>query len=185
MPDRRQRACRLGGLGRVCRPGGLGRACRPGGLGRVCWPGGLGVGRACRPGGLGLGAAGRPEGLGRACRPDGRGRGLRAGSRRRGRCLLRLGRGVSAYRRILVLPEIGSRPDDRRMPPTQRGRPQLRDAGEGLPRLVLVPQLLGHRSDVVRDLQHQRIGVTKPPQPSRVRILEHPPSRNRIVILKQ
>ena len=180
------RGRRLGLGHRLSSGNGLGRRPRLGreqgcrrlriGRGRACGPGGRRRGRACRPGG---------RGRGRACRPGDRGRGLRAGGGWRWRRLLRLGGSVPAYRRILVLPEIGSRPGDRRMPATQRGRPQLRDPREGLPRLMLVAQFLGHRADVVRDLQHQRIGVPKPPQPRRVRILEHPPSRNRIVILQQ
>ncbi|GAB2584954.1 hypothetical protein Aab01nite_53510 [Paractinoplanes abujensis] len=44
-----------------------------------------------------------------------------------------------------------------------------------------VAQLLSRHPDLVRDLQHQRVRIPQPPLPSRIRILQNPPSRRRII----
>jgi hypothetical protein len=44
-----------------------------------------------------------------------------------------------------------------------------------------VAEFLGHHTQIVRDLQHQRIGVPQPPLPRSVGLLQHPPGRHRIV----
>ncbi|TDO37178.1 hypothetical protein C8E87_0785 [Paractinoplanes brasiliensis] len=83
--------------------------------------------------------------------------------------------------RLLTWPQIGPRPGNRRMIVAQRRRPQLGHPRERLARLMPIAQLLGHRPDLVRDLQHQRIGVPQPPLPSRVRLLQHPPRTRRVI----
>jgi hypothetical protein len=60
-------------------------------------------------------------------------------------------------------------------------RTDLRHPTERLARLVPVPQFLGHYAQVERDLQQQRISVTQPPLPRRVRLLQDPPRRRRII----
>jgi hypothetical protein len=52
---------------------------------------------------------------------------------------------------------------------------------ERLAGLVPVAQFLGHHAEVVGDLQHERIGLAEPPLPRGIGLLEHPPSRRRIV----
>ncbi len=83
----------------------------------------------------------------------------------------------------MILPQIGPGPRDGRMLRAQSGRPELRDPAERLARLVPVAQFLRNHAEIVRDLQNQRIGVTKPPLPSRVGLLEHPTGGGRIVLL--
>lgn len=46
---------------------------------------------------------------------------------------------------------------------------------------MLVPELLGNDPEIMRDVQHERIRVTEFPDPRRVRVLQLPPRRHRIV----
>jgi hypothetical protein len=79
------------------------------------------------------------------------------------------------------LTQISPRPGDGPVLRAEHRRPELGDPTERLARLVPVAQFLGDHPDVVRDRHHQRIGVTEPPLPRRVGLLEHPARRRRIV----
>ena len=103
----------------------------------------------------------------------------------RGR-LSQRGRRLHPYRRgVLIMPEITPSTSHRPVVAPEHRRPELRNPPERLASLMPVAKLLGHHADVVRDLQHERIGVPQPPQPRRVRLLEHPPSSSRIIRLLQ
>jgi hypothetical protein len=61
------------------------------------------------------------------------------------------------------------------------GRPGPGHPAERLAGLVPVAELLRHHAQVERDLQHQRVGVTEPPLPGGVRLLEDPARGGRVV----
>lgn len=52
---------------------------------------------------------------------------------------------------------------------------------ERLARLMLVAELLRNDPQVMRNVQHERITVTEFPDPRRVRVLQLPPGRHRII----
>jgi hypothetical protein len=70
------------------------------------------------------------------------------------------GRDLRPYRRrVLIMPEITPSASHRPVITSEHRRPELNNPPERLTSLMPVAKLLGHHTDVVRDLQHQRIGV--------------------------
>ena len=67
----------------------------------------------------------------------------------------------------------------------QRTGPKLRHPPERLASLVPVAKLFSNHTEIVGNVKHQRIGVTKPPLPGSIGLLQHPPGPRRIVRFPQ
>ena len=91
-----------------------------------------------------------------------------------------LGRQLDAYRRG-VFPQVGPCADDGPMIRAQRGRAVRGHPAERPAGLVPVLHLLGDDTKIEGNAEHDRIGIPEPPLTSGKSLLEHPPSRRRII----
>nr|WP_229073349.1 hypothetical protein [Actinoplanes sp. DH11] len=81
----------------------------------------------------------------------------------------------------MILPKMSPRPDDRLVFRTESRRPVRRNAPESRPSLPPIAELSRHLPKIVRDPQHDRRTVTVATTPGVVGLLQHPPSRPRII----